>query len=283
MFFLSLITHNKCNSNCYYCDFIKNSTDLIEIDVDYVEYILNSLAVPLYLEISGGETGLISNMPQLLRKVIDNKYVNYFQVMSNGLFRDHYYDLVSCVKFRLYCEHLIQDIVDGAIQYNTQLPFVTEKCANILVLTDNVLNSLSPELMKYLPQNTVYKMLLNYTVQVKELNKYIKFYSDRQDKYAVSVLQHACDTNRILCSTYSHMPSITLYNKQINQCSFFKESESYAVTAENLRSLLRGTLFKYNKMCDACYYYDMDAHKTDKVVNARLNKSFINRDYGWFW
>jgi hypothetical protein len=65
-------------------------------------------------------------MHQLLRKVIDNKYVTYFQVMSNGLFRDHYYDLISCVKFRLYCEHLIQDIIDGDIQYNTQLPFVTD-------------------------------------------------------------------------------------------------------------------------------------------------------------
>lgn len=73
---------NDCNQQCYYCnnyDINYNSNDIINIDLDYLKYSLdlfNKNGINnLYIEISGGEPGLISNINELIKTLCSLKNV----------------------------------------------------------------------------------------------------------------------------------------------------------------------------------------------------------------
>lgn len=301
MYFISIITSNYCNSNCYYCDFKKNFFNSVEVDTHYLKYIIDLFDAPLYLELSGGEPGLISNFEEVIKVTSDSKNVNFFQIMSNGTVRSKGYTDIfwKDKKFKLYNEHLFQDIsstrfIYHPIKFELELIKNEQKYKNIIVLTYKTLKSLleHKELIDYFKPFSVFKMYLNVVDEVVDINKYRQFYKLLNDDYSKYMIKNLEDFERrnmsllrTMCSKYPHMPSINLEEKKIYQCSiFFKKSFKADITKDNVDKLIRGTLFDYNKdFCDNCYFYDIADKRLERVLDARRGISFQNRDFGWYW
>lgn len=292
MFFIELLLTNNCNAHCNYCSFTKNVSQTSEVDIDYLRYILKCLPCDLFLEISGGEPGLISNLDDVILTLVNSKNCKKIQIMSNGLVRhNNIFNSIFCdplieSKLHLYNEHLILNIDKNNILeklYNYDFLHYN-KYRNIIVLTPSVLNNISVKFMNEIKPFTIFKILIPNTLKTtsdyyKKLNafKSIIFEPYLNDiKYTAS--------RRKLCGCYSHNPSIHLQFKKIYHCTIFHTvCDKKEVSKDNLEKLLKGTLFTYKDYCSTCNFYDLDESKYQKYINVKKNKTYTNRSYGWYW
>ncbi|HOB26455.1 MAG TPA: radical SAM protein, partial [Bacilli bacterium] len=69
---IGILLTRQCNQHCYYCDVYKPyNNEQIEVDLDYLQYVISLYGnIPLHIEISGGEPGLVNNFEEIVTKLL---------------------------------------------------------------------------------------------------------------------------------------------------------------------------------------------------------------------
>ena len=192
---LGIISTHKCNQTCYYCnnyDINYNSNDIINIDLYYLKYSLDLFnrngINNLYIEISGGEPGLISNINELIEMLYSLKYIKKIDILSNGLIRKNHSLLLNEYKLLTCIEHPCLNINNKTINYfYDDITFFNNNYDNInqlLVLDEITIDSLInyfdyyKELGLFDTNNIYFKIITPKTSVISEQlrDKYNIFY-----------------------------------------------------------------------------------------------------------
>lgn len=303
MFFLELLLTEKCNKNCYYCSFEKDYNNKVEADLDLLKYILKIYKdIPLFLELSGGEPGLISNLSDFVLEVISAKNCVKFQVMSNGLLRTRsifeslFTDIYINSKLHLYNEHLIHDYtVNGPIlHYDYKFLTGYNKYKNILILTPNTTKYCPIEFINNIKEFTIFKDLIPNTIGFpQKYNQYLSKFCVNNDSYHKHVANRYISNNfsrynmyRKFCCMYPHNPSISFQRKKICHCTlFYHKAKKFEINKNNLLRLIQASLVNETvQYCVNCNFPDIYNEKYKMIVDARNKKRYCNRAWGcWYW
>ena len=62
MYFIELLATRQCNQDCYYCTTKEEMSGYIEVDLDYLKWVLDQCPDNLGVEMTGGEIGLLTNI-----------------------------------------------------------------------------------------------------------------------------------------------------------------------------------------------------------------------------
>jgi len=289
---LGIISTHKCNQQCYYCnnyDINYNSNDIINIDLDYLKYSLdlfNKNGINnLYIEISGGEPGLISNIHELIEMLYSLKYIKKVDILSNGLIRKNHSLLLNEYKLLTCIEHSCLNINNKTINYfYNDITFFNNKYDNVtqvLVLDEITINSLInyfdyyEELGLFNTNNIYFKIITPKTIIINDelINKYTIFYDKLKDIYKdrtnnifndyffINKKQNINIKN--VCSKISSMQFIDLDNKKIGQCSMdIDKSEFLDINSNNIIKTIKGLLFNLNdstNCCNNCIKFNTDS------------------------
>lgn len=298
LFNLGILLTRKCNQRCYYCNNFNVNSDFTEIDIDYLDWILNLYTqhIPnIHVELSGGEPGLISNIDQVFELLIKKESVKKVSVLSNGMIRKLGYNLKDVFKnkFYGYTEHFCLEIRDKDILFfYPELPFYDLKSDWIdfvLVLSDVTLDSLLANIKHY--QN-IYNLPIqwksitpkkyyptdDYIQKIEKFFNIILKYNSNAivDLARINLLKQKNKTNLYkTCSKISIFQFIDLEYKKIGMCSMqVEQSTKYDITNENIKKAITGTLFSHNSFCEKCY--KINSKCSDQYIQRKLFKNYNN-------
>jgi len=273
LFFLEFTLTNYCNETCEYCDLastFKNHSTKVEADLDKFKWIINSLDTNnLYIELCGGEPGLVSNLPDFIDFINSCDKVKKTQLMSNGLVRAIHPELIERVDH--YNEHIIKNIEYKHINKFYNLPFEFRKNTRYVVVLDYY---------------TTYALYYNFDHWKEfglfnESNFWLKNYVDRTNpihhkhkellfllydkintsyaKYSAAQLSNENEIARTVCKKISFLPVINLETDKIIHCAYhnFTSQLEKELTQENLSLLLTKRLFFNDNpsYCENCHLY----------------------------
>lgn len=289
---LGIISTHKCNQTCYYCnnyDINYNSNDIINIDLDYLKYSLDLFnrngINNLYIEISGGEPGLISNIHELIEMLYSLKYIKKIDILSNGLIRKNHSLLLNEYKLLTCIEHPCLNINNKTINYfYDDITFFNNNYDNInqlLVLDEITIDSLInyfdyyKELGLFDTNNIYFKIITPKTSVISEQlrDKYNIFYDKLKNIYNttdsfiftdyVFINRKISNNIKNVCSKISSMQFIDLDSKKIGLCSMdIDKSEYFDINDSTISKTIKGLLFNLNdstSCCSNCIKYDTNA------------------------
>lgn len=272
MFYVQLMLTDKCNQNCYYCDINdKNVTKTQEVNLDYIKWIIEKLNEPdLFIELTGGEIGLCTNLPEVIDFCKQVPTIKKIQGMSNGLVRSLFPNTVQ--QFDVYYEHLVKDIHGRNIIKFHDIPFLKESNAKTVIVS-------SPETVHSLLENFEYyddmglfskyfwhKLFVDRTLQLTHKEDLIELYTkmgSSKSKYYADKLESPIDKGkRNVCSKYPWQPVIDVERGKIIHCAYHQYNNQIEVdaTAQNLNLLTSNKLFLNSSIdyCNSCYLYNDD-------------------------
>ena len=266
----------KCNKKCYYCT--THSDDGIEVDLDFVKYVLDSCPNDLGVELTGGEIGLIQNVDAFYRTVREHSHVKHIKVLSNGLLRHCGVDWLKDVE---YWEHLIYDIKDKEIIKFYPLD-LEQKHTYVIVTTELTTISLIEnwvyfENMGMFRDNFFYK-IMNHKSNTdigNYFNELFRLYVKLKNRYFLKMMIHYLDKSvmkneKLLCQKYSPNTYVDLQTKQLCHCAMnVNLSNKVEFSKENLNRLMNGE-FSENSYCAKCYSFDNGKNRSE--IN---NRSYI--------
>lgn len=276
MYILQLMATKKCNRECYYCT-THSDNDGIEVDLDFVKYVLDSCPNDLGIELTGGEIGLVQNIDAFYKIVREHPHVKHIIALSNGLLRLCGVDWLDEVE---YWEHLIFDIDGKEIKKFYDLD-LEQKHKYIIVTTERTTKSLL-ENWKYFEDigmfrdNFFYK-LMNHKSDIgidSYFNKLFSFYAKLGNRYFLKMLLHYLDSSimankKMLCQKYPPNIYVDLQTRQIGHCAMnVKMSNKDVFSKENLIRVMDGV--NENTYCQKCYSFD-----NGKNRSALNNRSYI--------
>lgn len=284
MTFLELIITKACNQSCYYCNVYDKTkyskNDKIEVDLDFIDYVIKCHDFDLYLEISGGEPGLVSNLDEMYHRLVSYHNVKRIRIMSNGLVRLLGIDWIDDID---YCEHLIYDIKDRIIFNLYENLKCSEKYINVIVCTPNVVESLLNHFVHFRDNTPIFNN--NYWLKImnpKTINfppnfdkKVIKLYEKlgKIDEIRSYFCQN--DVKRRLCAKYPYLPAIDVEAKKYLHCGAYgMVCESREITKENVELNRKGKLFQLTDYCKQCYIYNNNPF--DTFINGYGNEVVKN-------
>ncbi len=275
----------RCNKDCYYCTTrIMNSfAPIPEVDIDYLEYVLDTCPDDLAVELTGGEIGLIPNIDDFYYHVRKHPHVRYVKALSNGLLRKK---VVWINELDEYWEHLIYEIKGREIiRFYTDLNF-TEDHTYVIVTTEPTTRSLLTnwkhfeELGMFRP-NFFYK-LMNHksiisfdkgTIQ-SYWNELFELYKRLDNKYFMKMLLHYIDPHKwmvnekILCQRFPPNIFVDLATGELGHCAMnVKMSLKDKFNKDNLERVMDGV--NENDYCAKCYSFD----------NGKNRSKLRNRSY----
>lgn len=287
-FKLGILTTRKCNQCCYYCNNYNTNSDKTIIDIDYLLWILkiynNNNINNLYIELSGGEPSLIENISDVIQILHNINYVTKIDILSNGLFRKKYYNLLDYYTNLTCIEHNCLNINNKTINYfYNDITFFNNKYNNVeplIVLDELTLDSLINNFNYFnniqLFNNKVdFKILTPKLTDLTDdlLNKYNIFYQLLKDNYLnyrkifndylFLKRKPSCNINNITaCAKVSSMQYIDLENKKLGQCSMnVVENQNVDINEKNIHDAIIGKLFNKSEYCNKCIKYDENAYK----------------------
>jgi len=275
LFYLEFILTKNCNQKCPYCDLTnKNITTTSEADIDYIKWLLDTIPTDnLYIEITGGEVGLISNLHDLATTIKLHKNVKFARIMSNGLVRINHPSTIDIVD--RYNEHLVEYIngTEFIKFYNMDFDY-QDNIKYVIVLDERTVRSILENyeyfeeyglfnknkfwLKQYVPRNG------KFTPEHKAdlLALYSKI-NTTQSKYCTTQLMVDNNNAREVCKKVSFLPGIDIIDRKLLHCSYhnFTDRITYDCTKTTLTKLVNKTLFKdeAGAYCDQCYLYFRDA------------------------
>lgn len=297
IYFLEFILTTKCNQQCSYCnvfDINKNKTNL-EVDLDFLKYILKNIPDNTMIEFCGGEPGIIPNLNDVFNITNSNKKVKAIQIMSNGLVRKNNYDWLTNNNVWYY-EHLIKDL-DGKdiLKFYNDLDFIeNSKWKYIIVTTKKTINSLLlnfdyyksiglfSEFFWYKIMNPKVEGIELFSEKVKEFFNKLKEISD--EHYIEYTLDRIDSINnessfniaeRLLCGKNSPQPTIDFETKELVHCgAFLEHSSRVPYNKDNFLKHLKCNMFieKYD-YCKTCYIYA--GNKTQSIISCK-KENFYN-------
>lgn len=286
LFFIELILNKACNQRCSYCDLSsKGITENTEADVDYIEWVIQSVPTNnLVIGLSGGEPGLIANLPDVVAKVQSMNNVERVQIMSNGLVRINFPELVALVN--RYNEHLVNQINGQNIIKFYPIDFDHQNNIRYVIVLDEITVQSLLDNYDYFEQEGLFneeKFWLKQFVsrtgifnpQHKEnlLALYKKLGTFRSE-YCTKQLTILDIEAQEICKKVSYLPSVDIIDKKIIHCLFhnFTNRIEYACTEDNLYKLVNKTLFENidSPYCDQCYMYQ----RNTKLLKSKNNTNF---------
>lgn len=272
-FFIEFTLTNRCNQMCHYCDLspvFKNYGTSIEADLDKFKWCINNLNTNnLYIELCGGEPGLISNLPDFIEFLNSCDNVKKTQLMSNGLVRATHPELIDQVDH--YNEHIIRSIRDTHISKFYDLDFeYYPNMRYVIVLTYGTTKSLYDNFEHFRARGLFDESrfwLKNYVDRTNPLslehkrllsllyNKIGTSYA----KYSAAQLSKENEIAKAVCKKISFLPVINLETNKIVHCAYhnFTEQLEKELTQENLDLLLTKQLFFNDNpsYCENCHLY----------------------------
>jgi len=260
LFYVQFLLTKKCNKNCYYCDLNKsnkNYNNKFEVDLDYFEWCIKTLSMysnNLFVELSGGEIGLISNIDDFILLLKSYKSVKKIQLMSNGLLRYNHPTIIDLVD--VYNEHLVYKIDGKSIIKFYNMDFMNSiNSKNIIVLDEVTTKSLlnNYDYFDYIGIFNENNFWLKMYVERESINNHkndiIKLFSHIKTSYAnhcINQLQKYNKLKQKMCSMYPWMPVIDLDDKVIIHCAYhnFSNRIYFDCTEYNLGLLINRRLFR---------------------------------------
>jgi organic radical activating enzyme len=282
VYFLQLTLTKNCNQNCYYCD-VFQIKDEIEVDLDFLKYVLSCYPKNLMVELTGGETGLVKNLDDVYRICLDNTVA--IQVMSNGLVRKRGFDWLENV---YYNEHLIKEIVDKDIIKFYDLDFeFKNKWKYVIVTTEITTKSLLKNQDHW---NTIlkspffwFKLMNPKTHDISRYSKELKdLFSIVNDSNSIDMIEYTegirnFDSKKILCQKYPPQPAIDFETKEIVHCATtLMKCERKPFTKQNVDLNLKSKLFTNFDSCVECYTFDTVPDKINRILSC-LKGNLVNR------
>jgi MoaA/NifB/PqqE/SkfB family radical SAM enzyme len=281
MYFIELLITKRCNQECYYCT--TQSSGSVQVDIDYLKWVLDQFPNETGVELTGGEVGLVQNIDKVYRTIHDHPSIKHIMVMSNGLLRHCGVDWINDVE---YWEHLIYEIKDKKIiKFYPDLD-LEQKHRYVIVTTELTTKSLIEnweyfEDMGMFRDNFFYK-LMNHK-SILSINKYfdylIELYLKIDNVYFQRMLLHYylntkkstyLKERKLRCQKYSPNPFVDLQTKQLGHCAInIQQSNKVDFSKENLKKLMNGELSE-NSYCEKCYSFD-----NGKNRSATNNRSYI--------
>ena len=291
LYFLEFILTTKCNQQCEYCNVfnINPKETKLEVDIDFLKYILKLIPNNTIIEFCGGEPGLLSNLDDAFRLAVSSPKVEIVQVMSNGLVRLNGYDWLDR-KNVWYFEHLIQDIDGLEIKkFYNNLDFVESPgWKYVIVTTYRTTRSLLTHFDHYKDLGMFgdmfwYKMMNPKVYGIEPFLPDIKEFFNMLGKECDNhyILDSLCKIDSITsptinntalkytCGLNSPQPTINFETKEIFHCgAFLGPSKRYPFTEENFIKHLHCDLFtNMENYCKSCYIYmDNVAHS---IISCR--------------
>lgn len=299
---LGILLTRICNQNCYYCNNYVNG-NISETDIDYLIWVLkcfnNSGVENLYIELSGGEPGLIPNLYDVVENINSLSFVKKIDILSNGYVRKIIPDIF--VDFNITgIEHTAYSIDKKTIKYfYDDITYFNDKYLNnkhLLILDDLTITSLIENFDYFkklglfdIQHRIVLKIL---TPKLQDLSneliaKYKMFYAMLYANRIIGSKLLAMDCNYIeriedesvkeACARVTSTQYIDLDNKVIGQCSMNVEKCNHAsITVENIQKLVRAKLFLSTfDYCKKCLKFKTNAYKH---LALRNNNIYINTE-----
>ncbi len=271
LFYFEFILSKNCNQGCSYCDLLtKGITEQSVADLNYIEWVIDVIpAEHLFIGLSGGEPGLISNLPDIVNMIKSKNKVDRVQIMSNGLVRVNYPELIP--ELDMYNEHLVTRIVDTELIKFYSLDFEYHKnIKNVIVLDDittaSILNNFDYFkqyglfddekfwLKSFVPRSGVF--------DTDHKNNIFALYdklNTEYSNYAKQQLTTINETARTACKHVSFLPAVDVDDQTIIHCTYhdFTDRVMFNCTPENLSKLVNKTLFAdiQANYCKHCYLY----------------------------
>jgi len=294
-----------CNQNCYYCnnsDCVSNDFEYV-VDLDYLNWILeiyNKFNVKdIKIEISGGEPALIKNIYELVELLNTKSYITQIYILSNGLLRKKVGNVKAFIgnKYHDYHEHNVLDIVDkDIIQFYNDINIYDKKDYGTyaVILTETTLKSLldnfdyfkdtklfeQPIHFKFLTPKTYYPSQETLEDTKRFYRKLLAldnltFISRYVATERLAQLEETINLNKTtLCAKISRYQFIDMQNKTIGLCSKqVYQSPAFAITEDDIKKALDGTLFTPNDFCDKCY---ASADMSEYYIKRRIKGQYIN-------
>jgi organic radical activating enzyme len=255
-FTLQLLLLKKCNQKCGYCDVWEQSSLIRNSLKEYNKTIREKVQTFLggfkedikqkfnnELIISGGEPGLINDLPLIVQDIIDLGFD--VKLMSNGLVRKKFPELAADPKV-FYNEHLLKDIdpMGKKIKFYNDMDFIDVEefpnSRNIIVMTRGVCNYfLKPENREELDhikkfslfKPIVYKKysckgFFEDTLKLAKLtNSYekLKFFSALPEKYLDQLRLHCFNhTAHWVVDFERYVPEVFRCDMAISKSEFLK-------------------------------------------------------------
>ena len=253
----------KCNKECYYCT--THSNDPVEVDMDYLKWVLDQLPSETGVELTGGEIGLIENIDEIYRVVRDHPSIQDIAVLSNGLMRQRGIDWLGEVE---YWEHLIHEIKGREIiKFYSNLD-LDQPHKYIIIATEGTTRSLLAN-WDYFWKLGLFRHNFDYKIMNHKSQTDISSYTPELDVlyrklnnvYFKKMLLHFrmssyMELQKELCQEWSPNPFIDFQTKQLGHCAMnVPMSNKVEFTKENLIRLMRGD-FSENDYCQKCYSFD---------------------------
>lgn len=264
MYYIELILTTNCNQDCYYCN-IFNEHKIVEVDLNYLDYVLINLPDNCGVEITGGEIGLISNIDEVILKILQSNKIKHTTVLSNGLIKFKSDLWKECDE---YWEHLIFDIDEKEIKkfYDLNLD---ENHKYIIVTTETTTKSILNNWDHFnnlglFKKNFFYKLMNGKTHTIKNYTKELfELYGKLKDKYCLDMLMHFSTNGKFmkkekqLCMINTPNPFIDFETKQLGHCAIFHpDSQTVPFSSKNVKDLTDRVLFDNFKCCSKCYCFD---------------------------
>lgn len=280
MYNIQLISTRKCNQDCYYCT-TNLKEDEVEIDLDFVKYVLDCCPSETSVELTGGEIGLIDNLDDFYKIVKDNKHIKHIIVLSNGLIRKIGVDWLNEVE---YWEHLIKEINGREIEKFYDLD-LNQSHRYVIVTTKKTTSSLIAnwshfERIGLFKENFFYK-LMNHKSTIT-INSYIDnlatLYSRLNDVYFQRMLIYFFSINKFnhniyeekkkLCQKYPPNIYVNLQTRELGHCAInVNESKKIEFNKKNLEYMMNGVYNNNIKYCKKCYSFDNGKNRS--MLNNR--------------
>jgi organic radical activating enzyme len=276
MYHIQLMLTKKCNKSCYYCT--THTVDSIEVDLDYLKWVLDQLPPSTGVELTGGEIGLIENINDIYQIVKDHPHIEYIAALSNGLLRSRGIDWIKDVE---YWEHLIYEIKGREIIkfYNNLDLEQTHKY--IIVTTDTTTHSLLAN-WNYFEKQGLFRPNFDYKIMnhksQTDIKHYaydlIKLYTKLNNVYFKKMITHYFTPSfmkeeKKLCQKWSPNTYIDLQTRKLGHCAMnVLTSNKVDFTKENLLMMVNGELSE-NDYCKKCYSFD----------NGKNRSMWNNRSY----
>lgn len=284
VYFVQLTLTKSCNQKCYYCD-VFDEQRIVTVDLDFLKYVLNCHPNNTFVELSGGEPGLIENIDEVFKICYNHKNVKGIQLMSNGLMRKNNFDWMDKVS---YYEHLIYDIEEKEIKKFYDLDFIERpNIKYVIVTTEKTTKSLVNNWKHFnFNKNMFWFKLMNpkthnFFQYSEELIKLFQLVGDNNSIKMINFSKNkiSLNFNRNLCSKFPPQPSIDFETKEIVHCAtILMKGERRPFTRENIELNLKGKLFLNDSSCNNCFTFDMSPTKMEDCM--KCIKGFpINRRY----
>lgn len=270
----SFILTERCNWNCYYCDFpsIKNpkDTDIDKIN-KHMPYISKNIEDNSFIDVQGGEIGLIDiNILISFFKYMKDKSVI---VSTNGKFLENNYHFIPSIrkKIKEIWWHLCEEPNGKKFKVDYYDKDINIRRGIVSKFLKNLI-----EMMEKNPQISFdYAELETSKVSPLEAYKNLKNITNLTDR-AKNILKSRCN-NKItpeICSKFHDTVSIDLVNERILLCH--KAMQNYIILSKlHLKKRLNNfpiNVFNGKNSCEHCIRLYASKYSFDNMLKQMTKK-----------